>query len=95
MQPDIEQLKQQIVPLLKEVGAMRSALFGSTARGEATEKSDVDILVELPDHLTLLDVIGLKLKLEDKLSRKVDLVEYSAIKPAFKESILEDTIEIL
>jgi len=95
MHQDIEKLKRQIGPLLREVGATRSALFGSMARGEATPESDVDLLVELPEHLTLLDIVGLQQKLEDTIRRKVDLVEYDAIKPRLKKYILSDTIEIL
>jgi hypothetical protein len=50
--------------------------------------SDVDILVEIEKDISLLDFVGLKLELEEALNRKVDLVEYSTIKPLLRESIL-------
>jgi len=56
--------------------------------------SDVDILIELDDSYSLLDIIGLKIELEEALNRKVDLVEYRAIKPALKKYILDNPMPI-
>jgi hypothetical protein len=58
-------------------------------------RSDIDILVELNRNLSLLDVIGIQQELEDALGRKVDLVEYAAIKPLLKEQILAQEVRIL
>ncbi len=46
--------------------------------------SDVDILVKMPDELSLFDFVGVKLELEEALGRKVDLIEYDTIKPTQK-----------
>ena len=70
----------------------RAAFFGSVARGEATAKSDVDIVVELGANKTLLDFIGLKLDLEETLGRKVDLVTYRSLRPRFRERVLADEV---
>src|SRR5258708_9640973 len=64
MSEEIQKIQQQIVQILKEAGVLKSALFGSVARGEADQKSDVDILVELPDDKSLFDLIDLQEKLE-------------------------------
>lgn len=64
-------------------------------RGEDTEKSDVDILVEIEERMSLLDFVGLKLELEESLGIKVDLGEYSTIKPIIKEQILSEEVAIL
>ena len=56
---------------------------------------DIDILVELGRHLSLLDVVGIQQELEDALGRNVDLVEYAAIKPLLKECILAQEVRIL
>jgi len=92
---EIEKLKAAIVPSLKEAGVKRSAVFGSLARGEYTSDSDVDLLIELERDKSLLDFIALKNKLEEVLKKKVDLVEYKAIKPRLKAKILEEQIAIL
>lgn len=95
MKSNIDQIKTQIIPVLKKAGVKRSSIFGSYARGEETKESDVDILVDFPREKSLFDFVGLKLDLEDVLKRKVDLVEYSAVKPRIKDQILSDQIVIL
>jgi predicted nucleotidyltransferase len=60
-----------------------------------TSESDIDILVEIEKDISLLDFVGLKLELEDALNRKVDLVEYSTIKPLIRERILSQQEIIL
>jgi len=72
-----------------EVGAL--GVFGSYLRGEADEKSDLDLLVDMEEgSLTLLQFIALENHLSDLLGLKVDLVEMSTLKPALGRSILED-----
>ena len=70
-------------------------MFGSVVRGEASERSDVDVLVELPPNLSLLDFVRIKIELEKVLERKVDLVEYAGLKPRIRERILSEEISIL
>ena len=95
MKTNIEDIKKKAIPVLKEAGVLRSSLFGSYVRGEAREDSDLDILVELPGGMSLFDFIGLQHKLEDTLTRKVDLGEYSTIKPRLRNSILSEADQIL
>ena len=83
-------IKKQIMPILKRQGVIKAALFGSIARGEMKKNSDIDILVKLKKGKSLFDFVGLKLELEEKLGKKVDLVTYSAIKPRLKDIILKD-----
>lgn len=87
---DREEIKEKAVPILKEEGAIRAALFGSVAREEADEDSDVDILVDLPRGKSLFDLAGLKIRLEESLGREVDLVTYNSIYPKLKEYILKE-----
>jgi len=86
----INTIKKQIVPILKRQGVTKAALFGSVARGESRKKSDIDILINIRKDKSLLDIVRLELELEEKLGKKVDLVEYSAIKPLLKDIILRD-----
>lgn len=87
-------IKNQIIPILKRQGVLKAAIFGSFARGEETNKSDVDLLIKMPKNKTLFDLAGLKVALEDRLGRKVDIVEYDAIRPLIKKQILMDKKEI-
>nr|MDO8098776.1 nucleotidyltransferase family protein [Candidatus Njordarchaeota archaeon] len=91
----IQEMKKSIVPILKRYGVKKAALFGSTVRGMSREGSDVDILVEIESDISLLDFIELKQALEDQLGRKVDLVEYSTIKPLLRERILREQVVIV
>lgn len=86
----IQAIRKQIVPILKRQGVTKAALFGSTARGEDKKKSDIDMLIKIKKGKSLLDIVRLELKLEEKLGRKVDLVEYSAIRPSLKDTILSE-----
>lgn len=95
MSKDVEQIKDKIIPALKEAGVTRSSIFGSVVRGEAGESSDVDILVELPKGKTLLDLVGLELELKDILKRDVDLVTYRSISPYLEDIILREQVRIL
>lgn len=91
----IKEVKKQILPILKRQKVIKAAVFGSVARNEAKKRSDLDLLVKLPKNASLLDLIGLKLDLEKKLARKVDLVEYEALHPLLRERILAEQISIL
>lgn len=84
----IQNINTKIIPVLKSQGVLKAALFGSHATGEAKSDSDVDLLVELADDKSLLDLVGLKLELEDVLRKKVDVLTYDAIHPLLKDIIL-------
>lgn len=76
---------------IKGFGVRRLGLFGSAARGEATEGSDLDFLVEL-EKKTFDNYMDLKEFLEDLFGCKVDLVIKEAIKARLREPILKETI---
>ena len=93
---EIEQIKDKILPILKNHKVTKAGIFGSYARGEQKNKSDVDILVEIDDNgMGLLEFIRLKNILEKAIKRKIDLVEYSLIREEIRERILNDEIPIL
>jgi predicted nucleotidyltransferase len=91
----IEKIKERILPILKKYNVKRAGMFGSMARAEARRDSDIDILVELPDDATLFDLVGLKIELEERLKRKVDILTYNSIYHLLKEQILSEEIGIL
>ena len=95
MTDQIGEVTDKIIKVLKKHGVKRSGLFGSIVRGEMKEDSDIDILVEIAEDISLLDFVGIKLELEEGLGRKVDLVEYCTIKPSIMERILKEQVVIL
>lgn len=90
----IEEIKNAIVPTLMRHKIIRAGIFGSTAKGDAISESDIDILVELGEQISLLRFVGIKQELEDLLGKKVDLVEYQAVKPRLKNKIMSEEIRI-
>ncbi len=85
-----QNIKKQILPILRRHGVMKASVFGSFARGEAKKGSDVDLLVKLPKGKSLLDLVSLKLELEEKLGRKVDVLTYNSINHLLKDIILNE-----
>ena len=95
MDKNITEIKKRIKPILKRHNVKKAAFFGSYARGEEKKKSDIDILIEYKgNNKSLFDFVGLKLDLEEKLNKKVDLVEYSAIRPRIKDRVLKEQLFI-
>jgi predicted nucleotidyltransferase len=93
---EIEKIKTKIIKILKRNNVIRAGIFGSYSRGEQKKNSDIDIAVKIDDkNMSLLGFIKLIRLLEEILKRKVDLVEYTAIKPKIKERILEEEIRII
>mgnify|MGYP001613328871 FL=1 len=93
---EIEKIKPKITGILKRNNIKRAGIFGSYSKGEQKENSDIDIAVKIGDkNMSLLGFIELKLKLEDALGKKVDLVEYSVIKPLIKDRILNEEVRII
>ncbi len=92
---NMDAIKKKALPILRDAGVKCSSLFGSVVRGEAKKGSDIDILIEPPQKMSLFGFIELQQSLEAVLKRKVDLGEYSTIKPRLKDSILKSAVQIL
>jgi len=91
---DIEKVLRKYKNYLKENFYVKKiGIFGSYTRGEETSKSDVDILVEFSEPLGW-EFFDLKEFLEEKLSKKVDLITENGIRPQMKEKILNEVIYV-
>jgi len=95
MKTNIDKIKKKVIPILKAAGVKHSALFGSYVRGEESKNSDIDILIEAPKKMSLFDLAGLKIELEDALNKEVDVITYNSINPLLKEYILKDQLRII
>ena len=69
-------------------------VFGSYAKGEASEASDIDILVRCAAGSTILDLAGLGSFLEDNLKRGVDLVSEESLRGELKPYVLADIVDL-
>ena len=79
-------------PELKERGVASAAVFGSVVRGQAGPDSDVDVLIDIDPAAAfdLLDLVGIRNLLTDRLGRPVDVVERQALRPQLRDNILAE-----
>jgi predicted nucleotidyltransferase len=94
MPPLLNQNRTQILQSAAKYGARNLRVFGSIARGSATDRSDVDILVDLEEGRSLLDQIGLQQELEELLGRRVDVVVEGGISPYLQKRILSEAVPL-
>ena len=80
--------REKVLKIAKEYGVTNVRIFGSFACGEQRQTSDIDLLVDLPGHMDLFELSGLKIDLEEAVHRKVDIVPSDSIKPALRKKIL-------
>ena len=91
----LSQLQQSKSLLEQQFGVVRIGLFGSYARGEAREDSDIDIAIEMqPDQKTLRNFFGCKRALERQLGVPVDLGIESSLKPLVLERIQGEIVYV-
>jgi uncharacterized protein len=83
-------LRPIVLRVAKVYGARNVRVFGSFARGEQRRTSDLDLLVEMPEESSRLDLAGLKVDLEEAIGRKVDVVLPHCIKPLLRDRILSE-----
>ena len=81
---------KEILRVSRQHGARSVRIFGSTARGEASVTSDLDILVDMEARSTLLDIVAIKQDLEDMLGCRVDVVTESALSPYIRKEVLKE-----
>ena len=77
----MDKIIDKLVSILKKHGAKKIEIFGSYARGEQKETSDLDVIVEFEKRKSLLELVGIEQELEDALGIKVDLLTRASISP--------------
>ena len=87
-------LKENQAVLREKFKVKEMGIFGSFVRGEQKKRSDVDILVEFEEVISLLKLAGLENFLTDLIGMKVDVVPKEDIRPELKKRILEEVIRL-
>lgn len=90
----IQQHQQKIQELAQKFGMKNLRIFGSVAKGEDTENSDLDLLVEASPTTTLFDICGLQIELEELLNLKVDVVTDNSLPLRFKGEVMHYAIPL-
>ncbi len=95
--PTLEEIRRQkavILRLAADYGASNVRVFGSVVRGEATEGSDVDFLVDMEPGRTLFDLGGLLAGLEELLGCPVDVGLARSVRPELHERIMGEAVPL-
>jgi len=87
LRPDMKHLSERYM-----VSSLR--VFGSFSKGEQTESSDIDILVEFSQTIDLFDYVELQMHLSELLGIKVDLVTGQTLKPQIRDKVLREAVAI-
>lgn len=81
---------EKTIPILQSNDVDFAGIFGSYAKGSATEKSDIDLLVRFSKPKSLLNLVALERTLSEVLKKKVDLVTEKSLSPYFKQEVLDN-----
>ena len=87
-------LREHLPELRKQYGVSYLGLFGSHLRGEETEDSDLDVLVEFDQSISLFEFVRLQHHLSDLIGVEVDLVMKTALKPYIGKRILREVVAV-
>ena len=90
----LKEKREAILRICAKHGARNVRVFGSIARGEADEQSDIDLLVDMEPGRTLLDLGGLLMDLRSLLGQKVDVVTERGLKPRIRERVLAEAVTL-
>ena len=94
MHPLIRAHLAEINQLCQTRGITFLGLFGSFARGEESPQSDVDLLADFKQEISLLQIIALEQTLSNILHRKVDLVERPTLKPRIQTQVMQEMLKV-
>ncbi len=86
--------RNDILSLAARHGAYNVRVFGSVARGEADEKSDIDFLVNMEKGRSLLDLAGLAIDIEELLGCNVDIVTEKGLRERIRDRVLKDAVSL-
>lgn len=90
----LQERREEIIRIAESHGARNVRVFGSVARGDADDASDIDFLVELEPGRTLLDMGGLLMDLRDLLGRDVDVFTAGTLRPRVRERALREAVNL-
>jgi predicted nucleotidyltransferase len=90
----VKEKRADILALAAKHGARNVRVFGSVARGDADQQSDIDFLVQMAPGCSLLDLGGLQYDLEQLLGCRVDVVTEQGLKARLREEILSEAVTL-
>jgi uncharacterized protein len=90
----LREKREAILEIAQRYGASNVRIIGSVARGDATDTSDLDLIVRFEAGRTLLDHGGLVMDLRELLGMRVDVVDEEAMRPRFRENVMTEAVPL-
>jgi len=90
----IHDKRDAILEIAMRYGASDIRVFGSVARGDATDSSDLDLIVRFEPGPSLLDHGGLVMDLRELLGIRVDVIDEDAMRPRFRQHVMKEAIPL-
>jgi predicted nucleotidyltransferase len=90
----LQEKREEILQIAARHEARNVRVFGSVARGEADERSDIDFLVEMERGRSLFDLGGLLMDLQDLLGREVDVVTVDSLRERMRDRVLREAVAL-
>jgi len=90
----LQEKREEILGLARKYGARDIRVFGSAARGEADDRSDIDFLVNMEPGRSLLDLGGLLMDLRALLGCEVDVVTERGLKKRIRDRVLREAVQL-
>lgn len=87
---DLEEITAEVIKVADQYGIVKAGVFGSYARGEANDESDIDLLFEFKEVIGLMKLGGLKIDLEETLGKQVDVLQFCAINSQIRDHVLQE-----
>ncbi len=94
LQTLIEEKREKILEIAAKYGAFDMRIFGSVARGEADETSDIDFVVKMEPGRSLMDLGGLLFDLQDLLGLKVDVVTEGGLRERIRDQVMREAVPL-
>ena len=86
--------RKEILSFAQKYGARNVRIFGSVARGDAREDSDIDVLVDLESGRSLLDLGGFLMDLQNLLGCRVDVVTAKGLRDRIRSRVLKEAVPL-
>jgi len=90
----IKRNREEILAIARSHGASNVRVFGSVARGESDQKSDIDILVDLDPGRSLFDLGGLLFDLREYFETEVDVVTEKGLRNRIRERVIDEAVPV-
>ncbi len=90
----LRERRNEILEIGRQHGVRMIRVFGSVSRGDATPASDIDLLVDLDQGRSLLDLGGFVADVQDLLGCRVDVVSARGLRPRFRDRVLQDAVAL-